>query len=117
MCMEDVKIGRNSSGQFRTIVVTTAAPIVIAPANNSRIALTFAGDGVETFYLSPNGEGGVFEAGILVTKEMGTFTLTLENVGSLLFQSWSARAKVGDTLGSIFDVTLNARKSSELTEY
>lgn len=117
MCMEDVKIGRNSSGQFRMVTVETLAPTVIAPANNSRIALTFSGDAVETFFLSPNGEGGVFDVGICVTKEMGTYTLTLENVGSLLFQSWSARAKVGATNAGVFDVTLNARKSSELTEY
>lgn len=88
MCMEDIRIGRESTSQIKSVRSTGAVPVRAASANTKRIAITICSDAGFLGCCFPGGGATGIGAGIMLPTSSPNFTATFENVGSLLWGEW-----------------------------
>lgn len=114
MCMEDIKIGRNLSSQFKVVIVPTAAQTVVCSPDPSRVCIVFSGQGLSVVHFSPVGMNSSLTSGISATASSPVVRIHIDDYGSLVTQGWQATAITSSNNVSVVTSSLAARKSSDL---
>lgn len=100
MCMEDVRMGRETWGQYQSVAIGTTAVQLWGHADKRvRVVLFGPRSGIATVAPTPNPTIG---QGILISASDQPIILTIEDYGSILTNAWFAITDIGT---SIFDFT------------
>lgn len=106
MCMEDIRIGRESGTGIKTVTCPAATITRLCPADPSRTRLILSGDGVTNVTVGPADMSLSAVSGFAITPSSGTLVIRLEDYGSLVRQSWSAIPQGADLIVTVADVGL-----------
>lgn len=90
MCLEDIRLGRESSTNTRSVTTSGATAVTLCPPNPLRIRLTVAADGVNRVFVMPRNFGGSNAQGIPLVAGFPVQTFKVEDFGSALWQEWVA---------------------------
>jgi len=82
MCMEDVRLGRASYREQKTIVVTDASAVLLSPSD-SRVGVVIDNGGTENVTLSLNNPA-VIEEGIVLEPSDPPMTLAVQYHGQIV---------------------------------
>ncbi len=108
MCMEDIRIGRESVGACDNKQFEAGVDTPMVGANEWRTSLTVSIGGEGTALIRPTGATGT-EGGFLLNANQGRFVFTLENCGRLLQKPFNILA-IGDIAQITWiEVTLEKR--------
>lgn len=104
MCMEDVRIGRKSSGTVTPVTCTTAAQLAVpGVANRTALILGAPSTGNVCYSTSPTVAAGT---GFNLSSNSGQMDLTIQSHGDLVRQAWYVIGAAGGELVSIGQVFL-----------
>lgn len=95
MCMEDIRIGRATFGDYRGVTVSTTIAQLLGNAPK-RTRITFFGPRNGLVSIAPN-PAIVFGEGIVMSAGDRPVMIGIEDYGTLLTQAWFAITDVGST--------------------
>lgn len=109
MCMEDVRLGRETG--YATVVASAAAatPAVIIGPDPQRVALMISVQGAVNALVGPKNLDMSGGAGIVLSQTMLPLKLTLTDQGRVVTDSWSASG-IGGTATVIVVATYLEKK-------
>lgn len=90
MCMEDIRIGRQTGPLAKVTDVPGASDTVFLDANPDRITFTVSACGVTPVVIWPASGVTSLGFGIMLSLETPVRTITVEDVGVAIIQRWFA---------------------------
>lgn len=104
--MEDIRIGRKASAEFKIVTVIAATITPLVTANPRRIALTIGAVTGNTLFVGPSSFVLANFRGFAHPTEQVTRTYKIEDVGPALFEQWDGFVQAGNMPVAIIDVSL-----------
>lgn len=105
MCIEDIRIGRQSPSRPRTVAVGSGGGSVqIAPANPRRTRLIVMGVRTDTLTVAPEGIDSALTAGVQITPTTPLQVLKIEDWGVILTGPWNAEYLASPGTAIVIDV-------------
>lgn len=108
MCMEDIRIGRDSVGAAYTKPVTTGSRTLILPANPDRIAFSVGTDAAQTVYITPQACDDI-TCGWCGTTNDPNIYFDMATFGKLIQGEWYARARTAAGSVQVVEVLLQRK--------
>ena len=90
MCIEDIRIGRESSGSVRQATTAGATPVLVAQSDGQRTSLIISSNIAGTVFVYPRNSVGTVLSGFALTVANPVLKFDLDSAGSMLWQDWVA---------------------------
>ena len=104
MCMEDIRLGRGTYGQFRSVAVsTTATQLWGNSQDRTRVILTGPRSGIISIAPNPS---LIFGEGITMAAGDRPIEIAIERYGKILTQAWFAIISAGTATNDFFELFL-----------
>lgn len=106
MCMEDVRLGRESGGISKSVTVGAGASARLCGEDVHRTRLMVSSAGATVVFIGPASVPPTATSGYALTAGQPFATLRVEEWGRLLFESWLAFDPGAGQIVSVADVGL-----------
>lgn len=89
MCMEDIKLGRETVANVRVVASGIATVTQLCGIDTHRTRLILSSNGVGTFYVMPKGIPPADLTGFVINPSMPILDINIEQYGQLVTFDWS----------------------------
>lgn len=108
MCMEDVRLGRESGSAYTARTLDLLQPAVILAPNPNRVGVILMTGTPSPIYCYPTGRPAGAE-GIEVINTKPPIVMRIEEWGQIVTQGWTALDVSGGSILSVIEVFLERR--------
>lgn len=106
MCMEDIRLGRQTGRQWTAAPVGAAAATMIAPPDPRRTAIIIGASADGVVYIAPEGDRPAAGRGIMLPQSGPPLVLDLTHHGAIVTAGWYAICPAGVTHVGVATATL-----------
>lgn len=106
MCLEDIRLGRQSYSSVSAVLVDNASATPIAKADPRRTRLFVSVNDSQSLRLSPGEVPPTATVGIGLAQGQSFILLRIEDIGPIIQGPWFARAALANTTAIVIDVSL-----------
>lgn len=92
MCIEDIRIGRQSDSQIKSTALAVGVASNVLQANTNRIAIIASASTTTGCILSPEGQDPVAGNGIFLSLSQTPMAISIQEAGRILIGGWRASA-------------------------
>ena len=109
MCMEDVQLAREASSQAKVVPVGIGVTQRIVEADDNRLSITFASDGITEVWVTPEEIPSVTGQGFPLTPENPVQRFTIYDHGLVVTRPWAAFGGAAIVPLSVITMSLGKR--------
>lgn len=109
MCMEDIRLARETGSYVRAVPLTVGVVTTILPASEDRVGFTVSVAGTGAVVISPEGLDPLTTDGVILIQTNLPAKFRIEDFGSVLRGVWRATVFTANSRITIFEQTLGKR--------